>query len=113
MRVTPRRIAATAAIGIIALTGGLTGVQPAGAATPFTPNKSTDWIRIGGSDTTEAMMNRLSLLFNEAPGCVMTGTPQNLDGRCFDFDSGTAGLGKIAALTQSLDLHAAPSRGCG
>ncbi len=92
MRVTPRRIAATAAIGIIALTSGLTGVQPAGATTPFTPNKSTDWIRIGGSDTTEGMMNRLSLLFNESPGCVMTGTPQNLDGRCYDFDSGTSGI---------------------
>lgn len=92
MRMTKRRIAAVAAVGIISLTGGLAGVKPASAATPFPPNKSTDWIRMGGSDTTEGMMNRLALLFNEAPGCVMTGTPQNLDGRCFDFDAGTAGI---------------------
>ena len=92
MRVSTRRIAAAAAVGIISLTGGLAGVKPAEAATPFTPNKSSDWIRIGGSDTTEGMMNRLSLLFNESPGCVLTGTPQNFDGRCFDFDSGTAGI---------------------
>lgn len=92
MRMTKRRIAAAAAVGIISLTGGLAGVKPAGAATPFPPNKSTDWIRMGGSDTTEGLMNRLALLYNEAPGCVMTGTPQNLDGRCFDFDASTAGI---------------------
>lgn len=92
MRATTRRIAAAAAIGATIIGGTLVGTAPANAATPFTPNKSSDWIRIGGSDTTEAMMNRLSLLFNESPGCVLTGTPQNLDGRCFDFDSGTAGI---------------------
>jgi ABC-type phosphate transport system substrate-binding protein len=92
MRVRTRRIAAAAAVGIVSLTGGLVGVSPADASTPFTPNKSSDWIRMGGSDTTEGMMNRLALLFNESPGCVLTGTPQNLDGRCFDFDAGTAGI---------------------
>jgi ABC-type phosphate transport system substrate-binding protein len=92
MRMTKRRVAAAAAVGLISLTGGLAGVKPASASTPFTPNKSSDWIRMGGSDTTEGLMNRLGLLFNESPGCVMTGTPQNLDGRCFDFDAGTAGI---------------------
>lgn len=92
MRATTRRLVATAAVGITVISGGLLGTPTAEAATPFTPNKSSDWIRIGGSDTTELMMNDLSLLYNEAPGCVLTGTPQNLDGRCFDFDSGTAGI---------------------
>jgi ABC-type phosphate transport system substrate-binding protein len=92
MRMTKRRIAAAAAIGIISLTGGLAGIKPADAATPFPPNKSADWIRIGGSDTTEYMMNDLALLYNESPGCVIIGSPQPLDGRCFDFDTGTAGI---------------------
>ena len=92
MRVTTRRIAAIAAVGITALTAGVVGVKPAEASTPFTPNKSSDWIRLGGSDTTEYLMNSLQKLYNEAPGCILTGTPQNLDGRCFDFDSVTAGI---------------------
>jgi len=90
MRATTRRIIAVAAVGITTITGGLVA-NPA-EATNFTPNKSADWIRIGGSDTTEGVVNRLSLLYNESPGCVLAGTPQNLDGRCFDFDSATAGI---------------------
>ena len=92
MRVTPRRIAAVAAVGFISLTGGLAGIKPADAATPFTPNKSADWIRVGGSDTTEQVMNDLGTLYNEAPGCILQGSPQNLDGRCFDFDAATPGI---------------------
>lgn len=90
MRSKNRRIAALAALGITSL-GVALAASPASAA-PFPPNKASDWIRIGGSDTTETVMNDLQELYNEAPGCVLTGTPQNLDGRCFDFDAGTAGI---------------------
>jgi ABC-type phosphate transport system substrate-binding protein len=89
MRAKYRRIAALTAAGITL--GGVALASPASAA-PFPPNKASDWIRIGGSDTTETMMNDLQVLYNESPGCVLTGTPQNLDGRCFDFDAGTAGI---------------------
>ncbi len=92
MRVRPRRIAAAAALGITTLLGTLAGGAPAGAETPFPPNKASDWIRIGGSDTSEVMMNRLQTLYNESPGCVLTGTPQNLDGRCYDFNTSLAGI---------------------
>lgn len=81
-----------AALGLTVTIGSLAGSTAAGAQTPFPPNKSSDWIRLGGSDTTETMMNRLQVLFNESPGCVLTGTPQNLDGRCFDFDAATSGI---------------------
>ncbi len=92
MHITPRRLAATAAVGLSLVAGNVFGAAPSGAATAFTPNLSSDWIRIGGSDTTETMMNDLSELYNESPGCILTGTPQNLDGRCFDFNTGTAGI---------------------
>lgn len=92
MHITPRRLAAVAAVGLSIVVASLAGATPSGAATAFTPNNSSDWIRIGGSDTTETVMNDLQELYNESPGCVLTGTPQNLDGRCFDFDAGTAGI---------------------
>lgn len=93
MRATTRRMLAAAAITTSLATSAFIGAEPSGAqAPPFTPNKSADWIRIGGSDTTEQVMNDLSTLYNEAPGCLLQGSPQNLDGRCFDFDSTTPGI---------------------
>jgi len=63
------------------------GVLPASASTPFTPNNATDWIRIGGSDTTHWMMDDLATLYNEAPGCLTSkpsGGTQDLSGGCTD-----------------------------
>lgn len=92
MRITPRRLAASAAVGLSIVVTALAGAAPSGAATAFNSNNSSDWIRIGGSDTTETVMNDLQELYNESPGCILTGTPQNLDGRCFDFDTTTPGI---------------------
>ncbi|MBI2710246.1 MAG: substrate-binding domain-containing protein [Actinobacteria bacterium] len=94
MRSSTRRLVASAAAGISALLAGVAGVAPAGATSPppYAVNNQPDLIRMGGSDTTETLMNSLAKLYNEAPGCILTGTPQNLDGKCFDFNSATAGI---------------------
>lgn len=91
MRSMCRRAVAIAALGIAGFAAVVAQAAPA-SAQAFPPNLASDWIRLGGSDTTETVMNDLQTLYNESPGCILTGTPQNLDGRCYDFDTGTAGI---------------------
>lgn len=89
-----KRLVALAAAGLT-----LAGVVGAGSAsavpTPppaFTPNLKTDWIRMGGSDTTYFVMDALALHYNQAIGCVIMGTPQPFDGSCWDSDPGAPGI---------------------
>lgn len=82
-------LAVVSAVGIV---GGVLGGGVASAEPAFVPNHSTDWIRIGGSDTTYGVLTDLSNLYNGAIGCIQTGNPQPVDGTCFDTNPGLPGI---------------------
>ncbi len=98
-----RRAALRAAVGLVGAGGlGVALAVPASAA-PVPANNNL--IIMSGSNTTYLMMNALSTLFNESPGCNLTataGTTQYLDFRCAGNDTGGEnGLGDNN--TSSLD----------
>jgi ABC-type phosphate transport system substrate-binding protein len=89
-----KRLVAATIAGLAATTALAVGTAGAVPTPPpaFPPNLKTDWIRMGGSDTTYFVMDDLALLYNQAVGCVIMGTPQALDGSCHDTDPSTPGI---------------------
>jgi ABC-type phosphate transport system substrate-binding protein len=77
-------------VAVLGMTAMMLMAGPAAAAPAFTPNYASDYVRLGGSDTTYQMMNDLAQLYTEAPGCVLivTAGAQPLDGKCIDFTPG-------------------------
>jgi len=87
-----RRIGLRAAAGFLGLSAASVGfAMPASAATVPAANHM---IIGGGSNTTYFLMNQLSLLFNQSPGCDLaspSGSTQNLNYSCPSPQNSTGG----------------------